>query len=232
MKKLIEYTDEELVAFAQKVLAKYNKALSEAKEIAMEYGFEINEKQNNVLNIIYAKLKEQRDAVTKESVEPAYKEAVFALAKPETISELTELVNLFEAQKYAEVKRKLISMNLFRETRQSNKVKEEERGPKAAPKLLRVTFPDGKIVCHDKGAETIAEVVEIIGPEKVAELNISVSSQPFVSKEKYERNQTAISEGWLVTTHSSTESKKRTIEKLSDTFGLGLIVEETPKPIR
>ena len=42
MKKLIEYTDEELVAFAQKILAKDNKALSEAKEIAMEYGFEIN----------------------------------------------------------------------------------------------------------------------------------------------------------------------------------------------
>lgn len=231
MKKLIEYTDEELVAFAQKILAKYNKALSEAKDIANEYGFEINEKQNNVLNIIYAKLKEQRDAVTKESVEPAYKEAVFALAKPETISELTELVNLFEAQKYAEVKRKLISMNLFRETRQSNKVK-EERGPKAAPKLLRVTFPDGKIVYHDKGAETIAEVVEIIGPERIAELNLSVSGQPFVSKERYDRNQTEISEGWLVTTHSSTESKKHTIEKLSDTFGLGLIVEETPKPIR
>jgi hypothetical protein len=62
MKKITDYTDEELVALAQKILAKYNKALSEAKEIAMEYGFEINEKQNNVLNIIYAKLKEQRDA--------------------------------------------------------------------------------------------------------------------------------------------------------------------------
>ena len=227
MKKITDYTDEELVALAQKILAKYNKALSEAKEIAMEYGFEINEKQNNVLNIIYAKLKEQRDAVTKESVEPAYKEAVFALAKPETITELTELVKLFESQNYAAVRNLLVSLNLYWEKRKPKKDK-EERGPKAAPKLLKVTFPDGKDVCHDKGAETIAEVVEIIGPEKVAELNISVSSQPFVSKEKYERNQTAISEGWLVTTHSSTESKKRTIEKLSDTFGLGLIVEVVP----
>ena len=115
-------------------------------------------------------------------------------------------------------------MTLFREIRQSNKVK-EERGPKAAPKLLRVTFPDGKIVYHDKGAETIAEVVEIIGPERIAELNLSVSGQPFVSKERHDRNQTEISEGWLVTTHSNTESKKRQIERLSELFGLNLVVE-------
>lgn len=223
MKKLIEYTDEELVAFAQKILAKYNKALSEAKEVAMEYGFEINEKQNNVLNIIYAKLKERRDTVTKESVEPAYKEAVFALAKPETISELTELVNLFEVQKYAEVKRKLISMNLFRETRQSNKVK-EERGHKAAAKVLRVTFPDGRVLCHSKAAETLFDVVEYIGFERVEKLQWSVSSQPFVSRESYPRGQKE-GGGWYVTTHSNTESKKRQIERLSELFGLDLIVE-------
>lgn len=223
MKKLIEYSDEELVAFAQKILAKYNKALSEAKEIAMEYGFEINEKQNNVLNIIYAKLKEQRDAVTKESVEPAYREAVFALAKPETISELTELVNLFEAQKYAEVKRKLISMNLFRETRQPNKAK-EERGPKAPAKVLRVTFPDGRIICHNKAAQTLFDVVEYIGFERVEQLQWSVSSQPFVSREPYPRGQQE-KDGWYVTTHSNTESKKRQIERLSELFGLDLKVE-------
>ena len=223
MKKLIEYTDEELVAFAQKILAKYNKALSEAKEIAMEYGFEINEKQNNVLNIIYAKLKEQRDAVTKDSVEPAYKEAVFALAKPETISELTELVNLFEAQKYAEVKRKLISMNLFRETRQYNKVK-EERGFKAAAKVLRVTLPDGRVICHSKAAETLAEAVDYIGFERVESLNWIVFGQPFVSKRRYPHGQQERN-GWYVTTHSNTEYKKRQIERLSELFGLNLVVE-------
>lgn len=223
MKKLIECTDEELVALAQKILAKYNKALSEAKEIAMEYGFEINEQQNNVLNIIYAKLKEQRDAVTKESVEPAYKEAVFALAKPETISELTELVKLFEAQKYAEVKRKLISMNLFRENRQSNKVK-QERGPKAAAKVLRVTFPDGRVICHSKAAETLADTVDCIGFERVESLNWTVSGQPFVSRRPYPRNQQERN-GWYVTSHSGTIVKKQQIEKLSDLFGLNLVVE-------
>lgn len=223
MKRLTDYTDEELVALAQKILAKYNKALSEAKEIAIEYGFEINEKQNNVLNIIYAKLKEQRDAVTKESVEPAYKEAVFALAKPETITELTELVKLFESQNYAEVKRKLISMNLFRENRQSNNVK-EERGPKAAAKVLRVTFPDGRIICHNKAAQTLFDVVEYIGFERVEQLQWRVSSQPFVSREPYPRNQYE-KNGWYVTTHSNTEYKKRQIERLSELFNLDLVVE-------
>ena len=137
-------------------------------------------------------------------------------------------IKLFESQNYAAVRNLLVSLNLYWEKRKPKKDK-EERGPKAAPKLLRVTFPDGKVVCHDKGAETIAEVVEIIGPEKVAELNISVSSQPFVSKERYERNQTAILEGWLVTTHSSTDYKKRLIEKMSEIFGLGLVVDEVSK---
>lgn len=223
MKKLIEYSDEELVAFAQKILAKYNKALSEAKEIAMEYGFEINEQQNNVLNIIYAKLKEQRDAVTKESVEPSFKAAILSMIDKGDIVGITELASLFEAQKYAEVKNLLQSKGLFVEKRRAGKER-KERGPKAAPKTLKVTLPDGRVICHDKAAQTLVDVIEYIGFERVESLNWSVSSQPFVSRERYPRNQQE-KDGWYVTSHSSTLFKKKQIEDLSKKFKLHLKVE-------
>lgn len=223
MKRLTEYTDEELVALAQRILAKYNGALTEAKEIAIEYGFEINEQENNILNIIFAKLKEKRDTVTKESVEPAFKAALMTLAQQGIFKEITELVTLFENQKYAEVKSKLLSMNMFTYKQQSIG-NTEERDPKTAPKRLRVTLPDGRVICHNKVSQTLLDVVDYVGFERVERLGWSVSSQPFVSKERYPRNQNERS-GWYVTTHSSTPVKKQQIEKLSDIFQLGLIIK-------
>ena len=224
MKKLLDCSDEELVALAQTILNKYNKALTDAKAIAVEYGFEMNESENKLLNIIFAKLKERRDAVTKESVEHAYKKAVFALAKQGNISAIPELVKLFESQNYLGVRNMLLSLGLFWEKRKTSNNKKEGRSPKAAPQTLKVTLPDGRVICHDKAAQTLADVIEYIGFERVESLNWSVSSQPFVSKERYPRNQQE-KDGWYVTTHSNTEYKKHQIERLSELFDLNLKVE-------
>lgn len=223
MKKLLGCSDEELVALAQTILNKYNKALADAKAIAVEYGFEMSESENKLLNIIFAKLKERRDAVTKESVEPSFKAAIMSMIDQGDIAGVTELASLFEAQKYADVKSMLQSRGLFVEKRQANK-ESRERGPKAAPQTLKVTLPDGRVICYDKAAQTLADVVEYIGFERVESLNWSVSSQPFVSRERYPRNQQE-KDGWYVTSHSSTSYKKQQIEKLSELFGLSLNVE-------
>lgn len=223
MKKLLDCSDEELVALAQTILNKYNKALSDAKTIAMEYGFEMSESENKLLNIIFAKLKERRDAITKESVEPSFKAAIMSMIDQGDIAGVTELASLFEAQKYAEVKSLLQSKGLFVEKRHANKER-KEKGIKAAPQALRVTLPDGRVICHDKAADTLLDVVEYIGFERVEKLNWSTSGQPFVSRESFPRGQKEKG-GWYVTTHSNTESKKRQIERLSELFGLDLIVE-------
>lgn len=224
MKKLLDCSDEELVALAQTILNKYKKALTDAKTIAVEYGFEIGESENKLLNTIFAKLKDKRDTVSKESVEPAYKKAVFELAKQGKISTIPELVSLFESQDYSGVRNMLLSLDLFWEKRKTNKYK-EERKEKAAAKRLKVIFPDGKVISHPKAAQTLLDIVEYIGFERVESLNWTTSGQPFVSRDVYPRCQQE-RDGWYVTSHSSTAVKRDQIKKLSEIFNLGLDIEE------
>lgn len=99
-----------------------------------------------------------------------------------------------------------------------------ERKSREKRGILRVTFPDGRVIAHNKVARTLVDVVEIIGFEEVAKLNWMVTSQPFVSKEIYPRRQ-QLRNGWYVTTHSSTPFKKKQIEDLSKKFKLKLKVE-------
>lgn len=217
MKRLIDYTDEELVALAQKILAKYNKALSEAKEIAMEYGFEINGNQNNVLNIIYAKLKEQRDAVTQESVEPVFRSSLESLSKKGEFAKMTELLSLYNEGKYKEVKTILEGLGLFHVANERRRHNSD--AAKAPATKLKVTFPDGKVICYDKASDTLVAVVDFIGLDKVQQLGWSVSGAPFVSDElvlsddRSRRAQKAF-KGKYITTHSSTATKFQQIKKL------------------
>ncbi len=223
MKRLIENTDEELVTLAQKILAKYNKALSDAKEIALEYGFEMNEQQNNVLNIIFAKLKEKRDNITKESVEPAFKVALETLSKRGDFVLMSELLTLFQEEKYESVKSKLQEVNLLQEKILK---KYTPKDPNTAKTLLKVTFPDGRVICHTKVVKTLIDIIEYAGVENVANLNISITSQPLVSKEKFPQRQNEIKGGWLVTTCSNTPTKRKQIEQISEALDLNLKVEE------
>lgn len=110
--------------------------------------------------------------------------------------------------------------------RRSNKVEDAktERKSRAKASMLKVTLPDGGIIQHDKVAQTLLDVVEYIGFERVEQLNWMVSSQPFVSRMPYPRGQNE-KNGWYVTTHSSTSFKKKQIEDLSKLFKLKLKVE-------
>lgn len=224
MKKLLDCSDEELVAFAQTILNKYNKALADAKAIAEEYGFEVSESENKLLNIIFAKLKERRDAVTKESVEPAFKVALEKLSKRGEFVLMTELIALFQENKLKEVQSKLQELNFNHE----NVVKKTytPKDPNAAKELIKVTFPDGRVICHNRVVKTLIDVIEYAGVENVASLNISVTSQPLVSRNKYPQRQNEIKGGWLVTTCSNTPTKKKQIEQISNALQLGLIIED------
>jgi len=224
MKKLLDYSDEELVALAQTILNKYNKALADAKAIAVEYGFEMSESENKLLNIIFAKLKERRDVVTKESVEPAFKNTLETLSKRGDFVLMSELITLFQEEKYSDIKSKLQELNFLQEM--TRKKTYTPKGPNSAKMLLKVTFPDGRVICHARVAKTLIEVIEYAGVENVVNLNIMVTSQPLISKDNYPQRQNEIEGGWLVTTCSNTPTKKKQIEQISDALQLGLIVEE------
>ena len=230
MKPLSNCTDEELVTIAQKSTEKFSKAIADARKIADEYGFSITESENNILNIIFGKLKEKRNCAAKETIEPVYQKALASLSKRGDYAHIQVLLTLFQEGDYQGVKEKLQELNLYLE--RSTKSTSSQQVKRTSKTCLSVSFPDGTVICHPKSATTMAIVIDKIGPEKVAELGIRMSGRPLVSKEKYEmyeRDQHEISNGWFVTTHSNTNEKVRKLKQISTALGLELIVEVVEK---
>lgn len=98
--------------------------------------------------------------------------------------------------------------------------------PKSSWTGLMVTFPDGKIVNNRYAYETLIEVVQNVGIEKVAALGIKHVGLDFITKTKDDfYNQHELPGGYLILTHSSTDKKKRQVEEISQKLGLGLKVE-------
>ena len=93
---------------------------------------------------------------------------------------------------------------------------------------LRVTFPNGRTIQYNKVLDTLLEVVEYAGPERVAGLNIIVCFENMMARQPYEKYAVAckpVSEGWYVNTASDTMAKYNQICYISKAFDLGLIVE-------
>lgn len=111
-----------------------------------------------------------------------------------------------------------------RPSRRSTDESESGRRTRTKVGTLRVTYPDGRVIEHNKASQTLVDVVESIGFENVEKLKWTVTSQPFVSKERHPHRQQE-RDGWYITTHSSTPFKKKQIEDLSKKFKLKLKVE-------
>lgn len=228
MKPLTNCTDSELVIMAQKIEERFRKALEEAKAISEEYGFDIGETTNVIQTIVFSKLKEKRDLVTKENVEPVFKSSLETLSKKGEFAKMTELLSLYSEGKYKEVKTQLEELGLFHIAKERRRNSSDS--PKAPAKKLKVTFPDGNVICYDKASDTLVAVVDFIGLENVQQLGWNVSGAPFVSDNptisngQYPITQKAF-KGKFITTHSNTSSKSKLIKKLSDLFGLDLTVE-------
>ena len=225
MKNSTDYTDSELVTEAQKTVAKFRKAFNEAQTIASEYGFELLDSDSEILNTVFAKMREQRDASIKANVESVFQSALESLSKKGNYALMTELLNLFQNGQYNDVNAKLLEHGLFH-SKQSRKER-IPRDPNTPKTLLRVTFPDGRVICHQKVADTLVEIVDYVGPEVVSTLNIvKSSSSPLVAKKMPPKGGKELDGGWFVCTHSSTKVKKRQIEQISDELQLDLKIED------
>ncbi|MFZ4724527.1 MAG: hypothetical protein ACOYMD_03710 [Paludibacter sp.] len=98
--------------------------------------------------------------------------------------------------------------------------------PKSAWTGLVVTFPNGKVINNRYAYETLIEVVETVGIQKVAALGLKHVGLDFITKTKDDfYNQHELPGGYLILTHSSTDKKKRQLEEISQKLGLGLKVE-------
>ena len=98
--------------------------------------------------------------------------------------------------------------------------------PKSSWTGLVVTFPNGKVINNRYAYETLIEVVQNVGIEKVAALGIKHVGLDFITKTKDDfYNQHELPGGYLILTHSSTDKKKRQLEEISQKLGLELEVE-------
>ena len=94
--------------------------------------------------------------------------------------------------------------------------------------ILRVEYPDGRIIQHPKAIDTFVEVIENSYPDLIHELNILHANVNLVTKERSEQYapaQKEIMDGWLVFTNINTRKKREDLLKISEELELGLKVD-------
>ena len=95
-------------------------------------------------------------------------------------------------------------------------------------KLLRVTMPDGEVICYNRSSETFLETLRRIGAENFPKINLTVSGVPFFSKEIYPRFKNTMKEvcdGWYVIMVGGTSGRYLQLRSIAQQLGINLEVE-------
>lgn len=93
---------------------------------------------------------------------------------------------------------------------------------------LCVWIAPNEFVQEKKASLTMASAIEIAGPKRVADLAIKHDGDILVTKKKHPKyfgTQQPLSDGYLVNTHSNTETKKKQLDHISEALQLGWKVE-------
>ena len=98
--------------------------------------------------------------------------------------------------------------------------------PKSAKTNLRVTIPNGRVIENRFAYETLYEIVQLAGVDRVRALGIIQCGVQLISntKDNY-YNQKDIGDGLYLITHSSTIQKRQQIERISNDLNLDLKIE-------
>ena len=99
---------------------------------------------------------------------------------------------------------------------------------KTKTEILRVEYPDGRVVQYQKAVDTFIEVIENNYPDLIHELNILHANVNLVTKERnhqYASAQREIADGWLVFTNINTRKKREDLIKISNELELDLKVD-------
>ena len=96
-------------------------------------------------------------------------------------------------------------------------------------KGLKVTFPDGTIVCHKTAIETEIDVFRRIGFERVSKVGLMKAGWPVVGRKQRPIENGHVwqhqASGWFIYSNTSNSQKKADLQTVSDYYGLGLIIE-------
>ena len=113
---------------------------------------------------------------------------------------------------------------------EATEVHEPSKHVENTTKGLRVTFPDGTVIWHQAAINTFIETLRKIGLERIPEVGIIRSGYNIVSKDKRPPVPGRIwqheSDGWYIYSNMSNVIKIEDLRRISDHFGLNLIIEE------
>ena len=93
---------------------------------------------------------------------------------------------------------------------------------------IRVTFPNGKVICHSTVLHTFIETLKAIGSENFDKISLEVGGLPLISKTKYQKygnGMRLINDGWFVNIQSDTEQKYMQLKSIQQQLNLDLKIE-------
>ena len=105
---------------------------------------------------------------------------------------------------------------------------EEVKRGRAKKKLLRVTFPSGKVICYKSTTDTRVAVLQELGEDVISKIELELCHLPIVSQEiylKYRKWMKPICDGWYINTHSNSDSKFLELKYINDQLSLNLKLE-------
>ena len=105
---------------------------------------------------------------------------------------------------------------------------EEVKRGRAKKKLLRVTFPSGKVICYKSTTDTMVAVLQELGEDVISKVELELCHLPIVSKEiypKYRKWMKPICDGWYINTQSNSDSKFLELKSINDQLSLNLKLE-------
>lgn len=104
----------------------------------------------------------------------------------------------------------------------------ERHRVRAKKKLIRVTFPNGKVICYNITTATMIAVLTEIGPDKFSDINLELCHLPLLSKEiypQYKEWMKSVCDDWYLNAQSNSDSKYLQLRSINDQLSLGLNIE-------
>lgn len=105
---------------------------------------------------------------------------------------------------------------------------EEVKRDRARRKLLRVTFPNGKVLCYKSTTDTMIATMQELGDDVIANIKLQSCHLPLLSKEiypKYKEWMKPICNGWYLNTQSNSDTKFLQLNAINEQLSLGLKIE-------
>lgn len=105
---------------------------------------------------------------------------------------------------------------------------EEVKRDRARRKLLRVTFPNGKVLCYKSTTDTMIATMQELGDGVIANIKLQSCHLPLLSKEiypKYKEWMKPVCHGWYLNTQSNSDTKFLQLNAINEQLSLGLKIE-------